>query len=99
MAGAIKEYEPTPNPNALKCVLRTPLTSARALRSVRTVRGYTAPGPSQEEDELAAALFAVAGVASVLIHPTWVTIGKQAETPWSSIKSHVSGVLRAIEET
>jgi hypothetical protein len=97
--GPIETFETTPNPNALKCVLNEPLRGTRALHASRSIRGYTAPGPPASEDELAAALFEIPGIVSILINPAWVTIGKEPIAEWNIIKTGVNKALRAIEET
>lgn len=95
----VKEYQSTPNPNALKCVVDrpiaplTPLTPpAPALRSYASAAAATA-------DPLAAALFAIPGVRNVLVHaparePGWISINKSPETPWSALKPAIERVLR-----
>lgn len=89
MPYAVTEFRDTPNPDALKCMVD------RALPAVGSrVRSYRAAS-EVGEDGLAAALFAVPGVAGVLIHADWITVSRRDAAPWGPIKSGVTNVLRA----
>lgn len=90
----VLEYQETPNPNALKCVLSAP---APALASPTPhaqakLRSYTSPQLAAN-DPLAAALFAIPGIRNVLIHDAWLTIGKHPDHDWKSIKAQLTKVL------
>jgi hypothetical protein len=78
-------FQETPNPNALKCVLPHRLGGGR--------RSYFRPGDARD-DPLAAALFAIPGVANVLIHDDWVTVGKTPDADWKSLRPALERVLR-----
>lgn len=86
MPHRIVQYQPTPNPNALKCFLDAPLEGG--LRSFRT----PAEGAA---DALARRLFAVPGVHSLLLGGDWLTVNKSPEAAWREVKA---GVERALAE-
>ncbi len=86
----VVEFQDTPNPNALKCVLDHPLPESPGLRS------YLSP-EAAAGDPLASALFAVPGVVGILINPGWVTVSKSQDAPWKQIKAGVARVLGAAE--
>jgi hypothetical protein len=84
MPYAITQYLPTPNPNALKCILSARLPDPpRSFRSADEARA----------DPLAGALFTVPGVTSLLLNGVWLTVNKRPETDWSSVKKGVQAVL------
>lgn len=85
MALSVTGFEPTPNPNAIKCVV-SPDPSDR-------VRSYF-NADQAAGDPLGAALFSIPGVTNVLIHTTFITLCKAPEAPWPAIKSAVKKVLR-----
>jgi Fe-S cluster biogenesis protein NfuA len=73
--------ERTPNPNSVKWVL-----------GQRVVEAGRAPGavsfgeaPGEDVSPLAARLFAIEGVVSVLLGPDFVTVSKQAEREWTDL--------------
>jgi hypothetical protein len=68
----VTDFQDTPNPNALKCVLDHSPAPVEGLRSY-----LAAPDPTR--DALAAALFSVPGVIGVLINPGWVTVSKSPD--------------------
>lgn len=89
MAFAVREFQSTPNPNALKCVLNAPLPEP-LLNSVRSFR-------KREEaagHALAEALFAVPGVTGLLLSGDWLTVNKSPEADWKAIRQ---GVQQALE--
>ncbi len=86
MPYTIAEFQDTPNPNALKCVLDRPLPHHEGLRS------YTS-APAASGDRLASELFQIPGVVGVLINPGWVTVSRSPGTPWKVIKAGVEKVL------
>ncbi len=80
----IVRYESTPNPNALKCWLDTPIsTRPRSFRS----RDDAATDP------LAGALFDEAGLTCLLLNGDWMTITRSPGADWSAVKSRVSAIL------
>jgi hypothetical protein len=81
----VVEFQQTPNPNALKCVLDRPIAPApRSYRSREDVR----------DDPAAAALFALPGVTNLLFLDAWVTVGKSPETRWATLKPAITRALR-----
>lgn len=87
------EFVPTPNPNALKCMLSvadpTPAPhDAPAL--IRSYRDLSATG----NDTLARALMSIDGVTSVLISDRWFTINKRPDAAWEGIRTCVEALLR-----
>lgn|GEM_PF-834388 len=92
----VREYHPTPNPNALKCVLdravpALPTSEALGLRS------YTSHD-SSARDPVARALFEVQGVRNVLINETgWISIGKDPSATWESVKTGVERALHLVD--
>jgi hypothetical protein len=81
----VTEFEPTPNPNAVKCWLDHPISDRP--RSFLNAGMATA-------DPIAAALFAQAGVTNVLFNGDWVTVNKPPSAEWSSVKAKVRQVLK-----
>jgi hypothetical protein len=77
-------FEPTPNPNALKCVLDTPRTGA-----------IVSAGKTEEAggDPLALALLGIPGITRVLLHTAFVTVSKEPGVDWAPIKRAVKKVL------
>ena len=76
-------FEPTPNPNALKCV--TDRTLADGIRSYRS--------PGDADDDLSKAVFAIEGVTSLLINGSWMTVNKAPSASWTPIKRAVAELL------
>ena len=86
MSHRIVEFQPTPNPNALKCVLDAPLPAP--IRSFRK-RADAAGDPLGER------LLAIPGVSSVLLSGPWMTVNKTPEADWSGVKRAVQDALQA----
>lgn len=83
----VREFQETPNPAALKCVLDRPVDPFDVpIRSYRSAEAAAA-------DPLASRLFAVPGVANVLIADTWVTIGKADSVAWKTLKPAITKAL------
>jgi hypothetical protein len=80
----VVRFQPTPNPNALKCVLDASLPEP--------IRSYRAPEQAAA-DPLGSALFMIPGVTSVLISGDWVTVNKSEEADWPPIRAGVEAVL------
>lgn len=80
----IVSWEPTPNPNAMKIVIE-PDTGGRP-------RSYLSASDAAE-DPLAAGLFAIAGVANVLIHSSFITVGKEEQAAWGPIRRRATAVI------
>jgi hypothetical protein len=88
----VLRFEPTPNPNALKCVVdpsplasdpASPLASPRSYFRVEQAAG----------DALAECLFAIEGVSTLLIHAAFITVNKRPDAPWPPIRRAVERAL------
>lgn len=94
MAWRVTSFEPTPNPNALKCVLdRAILGEDEGPRSYR--KAEEAAG-----DALAESLFAIepeGSVACVLISTDWITVNRAPGADWERVKQGVRDVLARAE--
>lgn len=80
----IREFQATPNPNALKFVLDRPVADQPT--------SFLTPAAA-EHHELARLLFAVAGVTSVFLLGDFITINKSPDARWPDIKRNVRRVL------
>lgn len=102
------EYQPTPNPSALRCVLDAPV--ARTPISLRPTSTHQAPAANhapaaattnaastiESRDPgpaLAAQITTIPGVVGLLMHPTWLTITKAPGTNWPPIKRALESLL------
>ena len=86
MGFAVKEIQPTPNPNAVKFILDRQI----AEQPTSFLRASAAEG-----HPIAHKLFAITGVSSVLMLGDFVTINKSPETAWPDITAKVKRVLAA----
>jgi hypothetical protein len=86
MPWRIREVQPTPNPNALKLVLDAPV-------SQQPISFFDASAAS--DHPLAARLFAIEGVSSLLLLGDFITINKRPESNWKTITRSVEAVLAA----
>lgn len=84
---AITEYQRTPNPNALKCVLAG--SAGSTIRSFRSAA-------EAANDPIGAALFGVKGVMTLLINDAWITVNKAPEAEWSAVKRGVEKALAGL---
>jgi hypothetical protein len=88
MGYRVRQFQETPNPNALKCIVDGRITEQpRSFFNAEEAGG----------DAIGAALFAVPGVTNVLISGDWVTVCKRPEARWDGIKAGVQQVLEAVE--
>ena len=87
----VTEFQDTPNPNALKCVLDRPAPpiDGPGLRSYHS-------SEAAKNDPLAGALLALPGVVGVLINPAWITISKSPDADWRALKPALKKVLGAL---
>src|SRR6202008_4252827 len=74
----IAEIEPTPNPNAMKFVLKEPLTWGIS-------RSYE-NAEQAKDDKLAAALFDIEHVTSVFYVDHWITVTQDGKADWNELK-------------
>lgn len=83
----IAEIENTPNPNALKFILKEPLTWGIA-------RSYDNAGQAAE-DELAKALFEIEHVTNVFYVDHWITVTQDGKADWAELKRRIAEPIRA----
>lgn len=82
---------PTPNPDSLKFeIVGGALPVPGGLLAARSAAEAAA-------DPLAAALFALDGVASLLVVPAFVTVTKRPEASWDRLLPAVERVLKGWE--
>lgn len=84
MPYTVTSFEPTPNPNAVKCLLDRPASDRP--RSFRCAE-------EAADDPIAAELFRIEGVNNVLINGDWISVGKTPESDWRKVKDGVARVL------
>lgn len=82
----IAEIEPTPNPNAMKFVLREPLTWG-------VTRSYDNPVQAVG-DPLALALFDIAHVTNVFYVDHWVTVTQDGGADWQQLMRDLAVPIR-----
>lgn len=85
---ALFSVHPTPNPNSLKF-------SAAERPFIPEGMGAYASAAEAEADPFARALFAVEGVANVLVLPAFATVTKRPDADWNAVLPQVEAVLRA----
>lgn len=83
----IDNIEETPNPNAVKFVLREPVTTGAA----RSFRNAT----EAEGDPLAKSLFDVGPVVSVFYMGNMITVEKQEDEDWDDLLPRLAVPIRA----
>lgn len=79
--------EPTPNPNALKFVVKSPVLRSGA-RSFQTFEASVG-------DSLGSSLFALGGVASVFYMDRFVTVNKEQAANWNDL---IDRICECIED-
>lgn len=82
----VTEIQPTPNPNALKFMLDGPCSDA-------PISFFNAA--SAADHPLARTLFAVDGVASLLLLGDFLTVNKQPDTRWEQIIPAVKKIIES----
>jgi Fe-S cluster biogenesis protein NfuA len=85
----ISDIQETPNPNAVKFILREPVSNGVA-------RQYSYPSQA-ENDPLARALFEVGNVVSVFYMDNMITIEKTDEGDWDELLPALAVPIRAAE--
>ncbi|MGH9767167.1 MAG: NifU family protein [Blastocatellia bacterium] len=83
----IADIEYTPNPNAVKFILKEPITNG-ASRSFQNVE-------SAQADPLAAALFDVGNVTSVFYMDRFITVNKEDEVSWEEMLKKLAEPIRS----
>jgi len=84
MGFSVAEIQSTPNPNALKFVLDRPVSEA-------PTSFFNSNAAS--DHPLAAKLFAIRGVSSLLLLGDFITINKSPEASWTDISPQVRRVI------
>jgi len=82
----IAEIEPTPNPNAMKFVLKEPLTWGIS----RSYENAT----QAEGDMLASALFEIGHVTSVFYVDHWITVTQDGHADWQDLMRKLAVPIR-----
>lgn len=86
-------FSPTPNPNAIKCILDRPLIAdGDPPRSYRSA-------DAAKDDPIAAPLFAIEPrgcVTGVLINDNWITVNKSPDADWKTLKPAIAKTLESI---
>ena len=85
----IAEIEDTPNPNAVKFVLKDRLTWGTAC-------SY-ADAQSANSDPLAAQLFAIPHVSNVYYMDKWITVTQDGEADWPELVRKIASPIREAE--
>lgn len=85
----ISDIEETPNPNAVKFILREPVTNG-------TARSYSSADQGQD-DPLAKSLFDIEHVVSVFYMDRMITIEKDDEGDWDDMLPILAVPIRAAE--
>jgi Fe-S cluster biogenesis protein NfuA len=85
----ISDIEETPNPNAVKFILKEPVTNG-------TARQFDS-AEKAEGDALAKALFEVGEVASVFYMDKMITVEKRDEGDWDDLLPRLAVPIRAAE--
>jgi len=85
----ISDIEDTPNPNAVKFILKDRLTwgSARSFDSAAAA----------QSDPLAAQLFAIPHVTNVYYMDKWITVTQDGEADWPKLVRELAMPIRAAE--
>jgi Fe-S cluster biogenesis protein NfuA len=82
----IAEIEPTPNPNAMKFVLREPLTWGIS-------RSYE-NAEQAKDDPLASRLFDIEHVTSVFYVDHWITVTQDGQADWQELMRKLAVPIR-----
>src|SRR5687768_9612171 len=82
----IAEIEPTPNPNAMKFILKEPLTWG-------VTRSYDNAAQAAE-DPLAAALFDIEHVTNVFYVDHWITVTQDGQADWQGLLRDLAVPIR-----
>src|SRR5512147_3202959 len=82
----IAEIEPTPNPNAMKFILREPLTWGIS-------RSYE-NAEQAKDDPLASQLFDIEHVTSVFYVDHWITVTQDGQADWQALMRQLAVPIR-----
>jgi len=88
----ISEIEPTPNPNAMKFVLKEPLTwgVSRSYDSAQQAE----QAEQADDRELASALFAIPHVTNVFYVDRWITVTQDGGASWPELLRELAQPIR-----
>ena len=86
MAFKVIDIQPTPNPNAAKFILDGKISD-------QPTSFFNAD--QAKDHALASKLFAINGVASVLLLGDFVTVNKRPDIKWSALTDKVQSVLQS----
>ena len=87
----ISDIQETPNPNAVKFILKEPVTNGTARQFATRLEA--------ENDPLAKSLFEVGEVVSVFYMDKMVTVEKTDEADWDELLPRLAVPIRAAEST
>lgn len=85
----IAEIEDTPNPNAVKFVLKERIVWGKA-------RSYSS-ADAASDDPLAGRLFGIPHVINVLYMDNWITVTQDGQTSWADLARKVAQPIREAE--
>ncbi|HEY0003940.1 MAG TPA: NifU family protein [Pyrinomonadaceae bacterium] len=85
----IADIEETPNPNAVKFILKEPVTNG-------TVRQFSSAAAA-EEDALASSLFEIGSIKSVFYMDRMLTVEKEEMADWDELLPALAVPIRAAE--
>ena len=83
----IADVESTPNPNAMKFILKEPLTYG-------VTRSYDSAGHAKD-DPLASELFMIPHVTNVFYVDRWITVTQDGEANWQELLKQLAVPIRA----
>lgn len=86
----IAEIERTPNPDAMRFVLKEPISQG-------ITRSYDSPDQVKEDDEFAKTLFAIPHVISVYYVDKYVTVTQDGEADWPELLRELAPPIREAE--
>jgi hypothetical protein len=89
MAFRVREIQPTPNPNAVKLILDRPISEQTT--------SFFSPGAA-EGHPIAARLFSIAGISSLLLLGDFITINKSPEARWADITVRAKKILAEAQD-
>ncbi len=84
MPYTVTQFESTPNPTAVKCLLDRPVCERpRSFLDASAAAG----------DPIASALFALPGVRNILIGGDWITVNTTPGSDWRKLKPAIRRIL------
>ncbi len=86
----IAEIERTPNPDAMRFVLKEPISQG-------VTRSYDTPDQVREDDEFAKSLFAIPHVISVYYVDKYVTVTQDGSVDWPEMLRQLAPPIREAE--